>query len=108
MARGSGIGADDGLLIAGPMNLAVDREHRDGNFQHNGVHVEAGHCIGSVVVGVIGVLRCRQHTANSHAKVGGLEAAAQSIKEGTTNVPGKTASAMAKSANTWLNRDWET
>ena len=77
------------------MNLAVDREHRDGNFQHNGVHVEAGHCIGSVVVGVIGVLRCRQHTANSHAEVEGIEGRAQIDEEWIIHSSGENAYATA-------------
>ena len=77
------------------MNLAVDREHRDGNFQHNGVHVETGHCIGSVVVSVIGILRCRQHAANSHAEVQGIEGGSQVDVEGIIHSSGENAYATA-------------
>ena len=77
MARGSGIGADHRLLVSSPVNLAIDSKHLDGNFQHDGVHVEAGYSIGSVIVSIISILRCRQHAADSHAEVEGVEGRAQ-------------------------------
>src|SRR5437879_5146414 len=104
MARGSGIGTDDGLLVAGTMNLTVDREHRDGNFQHNGVHVETGHRIGSVVVGVIGILLRRQHATNSHAEVEGIEGRAKIDEEWIIYCPGENAYAIAQFVNSLVEQ----
>src|SRR5438876_5300979 len=46
-------------------------------------------------MGVIGVLRCRQHTANSHAEVEGIEGRAQIDEEWIIHCPGENAYATA-------------
>ena len=50
------VGSDHGLLVARWMDLAVDGQHGDGNFEHDGVHVEARDRIGSIVVSVVCIL----------------------------------------------------
>src|SRR5207245_2348157 len=52
LTGGRSIGPDHGVLIAGGMKLAIHCQHGDGNFQHNRVHVETCHGVGSVVVRV--------------------------------------------------------
>ena len=70
------------MLVSRLVNQAVDGQHGDGNFQHDGVDVEAGHSIGSVVVRVVRIFGGRQNTTNSHAEVQAVEGRAQVDEEG--------------------------
>src|SRR5208283_4262027 len=83
-------------LIAGRMGLAVHRQHGDGNFQHDRVHVEARDCVGSEVVLVVVVFLFAHHASDSHAKVQGVKRRAQVDVEGIIYRPGEHSHTVAQ------------
>src|ERR1019366_6224751 len=48
-------GSDDRLLVGGRMDFAVHRQHRDRDFQHDGIDVVAAHGVGSLIVGIVSI-----------------------------------------------------
>src|ERR1700720_2039283 len=49
--RGRSICANDRILVIRGMKFSIYCQHSDRHFQHNGIDVEAGHCVRSVIVG---------------------------------------------------------
>src|SRR6516164_2869564 len=90
------VGADDSLLVARAMDLAVHSQHADGNFKNNGVDVEARNRIGSVVALIVRIDVGWQNPPHPHAEVKRVEGSAEVDVERIIDRSGKHSHAVSQ------------
>ena len=83
------------LSLAGWI-LAVHRQHRDGNFQHNGIDVVAADGVGSIVVGIVSIDRRRQNRTDSPAEIQRVKRSPQVDEEWVIRGSGPYADSVAQ------------
>src|SRR5262249_18087009 len=101
-ARGCAIGADDCLFVGSGVHLSVHREPGDRNLKHDGIHVKTGHCVRSIVMGIVTIYRRSEHSAYSHAEVQGVKRRAEINEEWIIDGAGKNAYATAEVVNSLI------
>ena len=104
VTRGRSPGSNYGLFLIGVVELAIDRQHGDGNFQHHRVDVEASHRIGRVIVRVVRVFCGRKYAAYSHSEVQSIESRAQIDEERVIGRSGPNAQVVAQAIDSLVEQ----
>src|SRR3984957_8087415 len=84
------------------MQFAIDGEHGDGNFQHDGVDVVSAHGVGGIVMGVVSVDGGRKYWSDSAAEVQRIESRAQIDEERIIGGSGPDSHAAGQSVDSLL------